>query len=43
MVETKEEIAGLLRKMMEDLEGAAQTDEIYQIDMKNVGVFKVLI
>lgn len=38
---SKAEVEVLFKKMMKDLEGIAQTDEIYQIDMKNVGVFKV--
>lgn len=41
MVETKEEIADILKKMMQDLEGIAQNDKIYQEDMKDIEEFKV--
>ena len=42
MVENREEIVTLFKKMMKDLEGCPQSDEIYQEDMKNFdGVIKL--
>ncbi|MHA2474120.1 MAG: DUF362 domain-containing protein [Promethearchaeota archaeon] len=38
---TREEILILLKKMMKDLEGIAQTDEIYRVDMRDIGIFKI--
>lgn len=38
---TKGDIEVLLEKMMKDLEGIAQTDEIYRVDMRDLKKFKM--
>ncbi|MHA1241454.1 MAG: ATP-binding protein [Promethearchaeota archaeon] len=38
---TKEEVKASFIKMMEELEGVPQTDKFYQVDMKDVSIFKV--